>query len=345
MLNKDALEKLLANENVQKFLGLLRWCEGTDGPDGYRTLFGGSVFDDYSHHPHQVVTAKLGSSRIASSAAGAYQFLSKTWDRLVELYALQDFSPESQDIACLALIDGRKALDDVVAGRWEVAIAKCNREWASLPGSPYGQPTKTMPKCLAHLGAAPMVAPIEIQPTVEKNPMAPFVWPAVSMLMESIPSLIKLFGKGEQSAKNAETAQKVLDIAMPLVDASNAQDLVEKVQSDPEARALVAKGVEDNWFALVGEAGGGGIEGARKYDKSVNPMGKPWLSPAVWMSVLLIPLAYMVVGAVLWGEGWTNDIKAMVVGSIISLVIGSITGFFLGTSYNSQRRADLKDDK
>jgi hypothetical protein len=30
----------------------------------------------------------------------------------------------------------------------------------------------------------------------------------------------------------------------------------------------------------------------------------------------------------------------MVVSSIISLVLGSVTGFFLGTSYGSQRRAD-----
>ena len=34
--------------------------------------------------------------------------------------------------------------------------------------------------------------------------------------------------------------------------------------------------------------------------------------------------------AVMFGEGWTNDIRAMVVSSIISLVLGSITGFFLG---------------
>jgi membrane protein YqaA with SNARE-associated domain len=46
------------------------------------------------------------------------------------------------------------------------------------------------------------------------------------------------------------------------------------------------------------------------------------------------------VSAVLFGEGWTNDIRAMVVSSIISLVLGSVTGFFLGTSYGSQRRAD-----
>ncbi len=62
--------------------------------------------------------------------------------------------------------------------------------------------------------------------------------------------------------------------------------------------------------------------------------------PALWVSAALLPLVYLVVAAVLFDEGWTNDIRAMVVSSIISLVLGSVTGFFLGTSYGSQRRAD-----
>ena len=56
---------------------------------------------------------------------------------------------------------------------------------------------------------------------------------------------------------------------------------------------------------------------------------------------LILPGALVVVAAVLFGEGWTNDIRAMVVSSIISLVLGSVTGFFLGTSYGSQRKTDM----
>ena len=33
---------------------------------------------------------------------------------------------------------------DLRAGRWDAAIRKTNKEWASLPGSPYGQPTLSM---------------------------------------------------------------------------------------------------------------------------------------------------------------------------------------------------------
>ena len=49
----------------------------------------------------------------------------------------------------------------------------------------------------------------------------------------------------------------------------------------------------------------------------------------------------MTVAAVLFGADWTMEIKAMVVSSIISLVLGSVTGFFLGTSYGSQQKTTM----
>ena len=136
----------LSNSNVQAFLSMLRYGEGTSSDDGYRVMFGGERFEDFSDHPRRAITKRLGGSPITSTAAGAYQFLSRTWDGLVKQYGFKDFSPKNQDLGAVALILGRKALDDVMAGRFEAAIAKCNREWASLPGSPYGQPVVTMEK-------------------------------------------------------------------------------------------------------------------------------------------------------------------------------------------------------
>lgn len=144
----------LENSNVRAFLRMLRKGEGTSGDDGYRIIFGGGklvgldgvpgTIDDFADHPRKVITRKLKGKPISSSAAGAYQFLTRTWDALVKQYGFKDFSPKNQDLACVALILGRKALDDVVAGRFEQAVMKCNREWASLPGSPYGQPVETL---------------------------------------------------------------------------------------------------------------------------------------------------------------------------------------------------------
>lgn len=139
----------LTNPNMQAFLQVLRHCEGTAGFFGYRKMFGGSLFLSYKDHPRKINRFKLkGSDKVlASSAAGAYQFLSRTWDEMKLLYDLPDFSPRCQDIAAIGLIIRRRALLEVLDGEFEHALRKCNKEWASLPGSPYGQPTKTIAEC------------------------------------------------------------------------------------------------------------------------------------------------------------------------------------------------------
>lgn len=133
-----------AEKNVAAFLSMIRHAEGTAGPQGYRTLFGGGTFDHFADHPRGRVTATLGGKPITSSAAGAYQILERTWDEVQAALDLPDFSPASQDAAAVYLIRRRGALEDVRAGRFEAAIAKVAKEWASLPGSPYGQPLKSI---------------------------------------------------------------------------------------------------------------------------------------------------------------------------------------------------------
>ena len=133
----------MSNQNLQAFLTLIRTGEGTADAGGYSRLYGGGSFSSFADHPRQVVTRGGWSS----TAAGAYQILSRTWDDLrAQGYDLPDFSPENQDKAAVALIKRRGALADVLAGRFDRAIAKCNQEWASLPGSPYGQRTLSMTK-------------------------------------------------------------------------------------------------------------------------------------------------------------------------------------------------------
>jgi muramidase (phage lysozyme) len=132
-------------KNLKAFLTMIQYAEGTYGKDGYRKLYGGSLFNDLSKHPN-TPTTKWG---ITSTAAGAYQILSKTWNELQAKLGLPDFSPLSQDKAAIELIRRRKALEDVMAGRWAQAIEKCKKEWASLPGAGYGQNEKNIKNLLA----------------------------------------------------------------------------------------------------------------------------------------------------------------------------------------------------
>lgn len=126
--------------NVRALVAVIRRGEGTAGPDGYRTLFGGGLFTSFAWHPNQRITRPLGGRNITSTAAGAGQFLYSTWEETARIMGLKDFTPASQDRAIVGRIAARGALEDAKAGRFDVAVKKIASEWASMPGSPYGQP-------------------------------------------------------------------------------------------------------------------------------------------------------------------------------------------------------------
>ena len=135
-----ATAQQLGGQNVCAFLDMLTVSEGTHGigDDGYNVIVGGKTFNNgYAQHPEPSIW--LPRYKIYSSACGRYQFIKKTWRNLSALLHLVDFSPVAQDFAAVELIRGRGALDDVKAGRFELAVAKCAKEWASLPGAGYGQ--------------------------------------------------------------------------------------------------------------------------------------------------------------------------------------------------------------
>ena len=339
----------LKNPNVQAFLALIRWTEGA----GYQTLFGGGIVDSLEDHPRIAITRTLGGKPITSTAAGAYQFLSRTWDECKKALDLPDFTAANQDRAALYLIERRRALPAVLEGDWTTALERCNREWASLPGSSYGQPTKSMAGCLAFLdkmtkgdgqSAAPF--PEAVPTTTGETVMAPFVLAAIPSLIQAAPALIRLFGHGEQAEKNAKAAEIAVEIAKAVTDQPTAEGAVAAIQSDPELASHYASAIEAQWYTLTGESGGGGIAGARKADVEFQNAGASvFKSPAFIISASMLPLVYMVVGAVIFGPDWTMEIKAMVVSSIISLVLGAVSGYYLGTSFSSHRKTDMINAK
>lgn len=133
-----------SDHNIAAFLDMLAHAEGTilyGEANGYNVLVGGGIFTDYADHPRERV--QLPAYGIASTAAGRYQFLSRTWDDLAQRFDLPDFSPASQDAGAIQLIRQCQALDKVREGRIEEAIHACRRIWASLPGAGYGQPERS----------------------------------------------------------------------------------------------------------------------------------------------------------------------------------------------------------
>lgn len=142
---RDYYQSLLSNPNVQRALASIRAAEGTARyADPYSVGFGGRRIADLSDHPGVLSSFRDNSGRRSkTSAAGAYQTLSSSWGDMERKLGLTDFSPRSQDIAAVGLLDRAGALDNVLSGDIDGFVRDANGTWASLPGSPYNQPTRS----------------------------------------------------------------------------------------------------------------------------------------------------------------------------------------------------------
>jgi RHS repeat-associated protein len=131
--------------------------EGTSGPNGYGLLVYGTVRsapgfpnlvgktgtlrnpividpNTLSGFPNIAVQTPWGISH----AFGAFQFLPGTW---AQYGGGSNISPSAQDDVAATAIQSLGALDAAMSGDFQDAIWDLNRTWASLPDSPYGQPT------------------------------------------------------------------------------------------------------------------------------------------------------------------------------------------------------------
>lgn len=343
----EKLRAALADTNVRAFLHVIRAGEGTADEDGYRRQFGGELFTDFSRHPNRAITKTLGDKQLTSTAAGAYQFLGRTWSECQAALNLPDFSPASQDLAAVFLIARRKGLEHAIAGRLEQAIAACANEWASLPGSPYGQPTKTLAQCHAvykqHGGTYAPAAPIPPGDPGQYSqeggmPIPALVTALLPSVIAAIPRLAQIFKPGSEVAeRNVAAASAVMDIVTQATGSVNAQAAVEKLQTDPAAVAAATKAVESNWFQLA-PADGGGIAGARQADAAMS--GNDMMhSPSFWVAIALLPLVYMIVGSVvgLFGTPWSEDVRSAIANGVVGMVIGALAGYYFGQTTSRNR--------
>ena len=349
----------LASSNVRAFLVMIRHGEGTSDDDGYRRMFGGKLFDSFDDHPRQVQTYALKKGgQLSSTAAGAYQFLSRTWDGLVKQWGFKDFSPHSQDLGAIALILGRKALDDVIAGRFDEAIKKCNKEWASLPGSPYGQPTTTLEKArqvyqdaggafaeeppLVQLEQSSYAAPADSEMTItptKGQPMAPFLMAALPALFEAVPKLVKTFTTDGQTVpeRNLAAVQIAVETAKQAVGAANEQALVETLKASPEAAVAVRQAIDASWATITDASG---VPDARKADDAFVARGEPvYKSPSFLISIVLVPVLYMIVGAVvgLFGQPFSEDVRSAIANGVVGLILGGLSGYYWGQTTSRNR--------
>tara|TARA_R100001082_G_scaffold69769_1_gene39647 strand:+ start:67 stop:783 length:717 start_codon:yes stop_codon:yes gene_type:complete len=110
-LTRQEAEAYLANPRIKDLLRVIEFAEGTgkDGPYvrndienyGYTMNYGGSQFTDTSRHPDYGIKFPYGD------AAGKYQFKPWAFQEAADALGLEDFGPNSQDLAAIYEADRR----------------------------------------------------------------------------------------------------------------------------------------------------------------------------------------------------------------------------------------------
>jgi hypothetical protein len=140
----------------------------------------------------------------------------------------------------------------------------------------------------------------------------------------------------------------------------NAQEAVEKIQTDPAALKEATKAVltEPSIMSIL-EVGGGVIK-AREHDIATMQAEKPfWQTSAVfWISILLLPIVYWLVGSLiiggvdyakvdnqylraifmLFGTAWNGESRSGGFNLVIGLILGGICGVYYGVSVTQNKQ-------
>lgn len=181
---------------------------------------------------------------------------------------------------------------------------------------------------------------------VEEQPMipliAPFLTAAASAVVDSLPDLFASFKQTKPIADNPKLAATVVDVAKAALGAVNEQQVVEQIAT-PEGKAVVAAALRERWFEIT-EAGGGGIEGARRADLAMVEHDGPWWqifrSPSFWALLLMLPLVYLLVLSIIGVIGaayWSDDVRSAIAGTIVGSIIGGAVGYYWGQTTSRNR--------
>lgn len=334
MTTADEIRRALAHPNARAFLRVIREGESNQSDDAYSLTNGGGRFSSFAAHPFAGMRAPPGR------ASGAYQFIPSTWADVARRYPDEcaDFSPAAQDFGAVVKLADRGALGDVLAGRFDAAVAKLRQEWTSLPGAAENSGRYTLAKARAVFEAWGGVVAGSTRPTDQPaapidDRSVPYVPPAqdsgrifnpeteapnmiaaipitlaiLQSLVPMLPTLGKLLGGGsEKTAARVEAAGMLASAAADVItktvpNALNLQDAAERIQADPQIAKATDEALAREYMRLTEI--GGGVDAARKYNLEAAASRVPfWRQPAFVVTALLFPIVYMVSLGVLFAQ-------------------------------------------
>lgn len=377
---KENYLKALAHPNVRAFLRVIRSGESSQDGSAYRWLFGSTqsnpkLFDSFASHPRVKTYEKFDGQFIKNgrldytTAAGAYQIVGSTWDECVAALGLPDFSPESQDIAAVFLIDRRHALGDLLEGRVTDAINKLGQEWASLPSAKYGQPTVKLEEALKVYqayggttgpGAEPRQSDDPAQQSQEATAM-PLPALAAPLLMGLAGTLIDVFKPlvkekfTKEMARHTDKPEVAEQIAVSLIESARAltgkSDPVAAVAAAREDPAVIAKLESsaladlDKMLPLLERLNAmeqSNISSAREYN-AAEPLfiDTPWVKLRFVHVLSLAFVSFSGWFATTHWESLTPELRGAVITLMVIAGWNGVRDYWMGSSSGSEQKTEM----
>ena len=348
-MNRADLRVAFSHPNVQAFARVVREGESRQDELAYRMRFGGHgkkpvYFDDLSKHPKQFEPTASGDR---SSAAGAYQATWTTWNEEQAKWGWPDFSPKCQDEFFVARLIYRGALKSVVAGEFTQACALCKQEWTSLPGgaeenAATKRARETYIKWGGRFSATQEFNPDSLStehyegpepyrhtPQPKEAKMAvpvPLILAGLQILKDLFPAVTAALKSDNVRERNVEIGAALLEAATKATSAANEQEALERIQNDPGARAAAQAAIYQILPTIV-EAGGGGLEGARKAAESQSGDWRKLVFSLPFVALLaFLPTIWAVVAGAVFKAPWLLEMDPQLRGTVIGFVMGTIAG-------------------
>lgn len=174
----------------------------------------------------------------------------------------------------------------------------------------------------------------ELQQPEEKD-VNPFVMAALPEVLKAAPALIDLFkGESKSSERNAEVAKVAVGIAKEAIGAANEQELVQRLETEPQAREVVKEAIETRWFE-VQQAHDRALSAARDYALKYAQQKDVRIVLLNMTFLELLTIAFMFSGViggllVLFLGEVSAELKGMIVGLILVESVVGVRKFWFG---------------
>jgi hypothetical protein len=175
------------------------------------------------------------------------------------------------------------------------------------------------------------------------------------ILSNLIPQIASVFApQGAVAQRNVKLAETLVNTITTAAGSPTLEGAVQAMQSDPAVQTAVQRAVVTHPDVLPFIEVGGGIIAARDADLKAQAAEKPFYkaSPVFWVSVLMLPMVYWLVGSLivggveiptdwpawaqfpfkLFGTAWNGESRSGGFNLVVGLVLGGICGVYYGVS-------------